>query len=49
MLAFEARHDYRRPSVDDPNAPQPVPNTREIMGLTERGNEQADSLQSSAI
>ena len=46
MLSFELHHDYRRPSVDDPHAAQPIPDTREMMGLTEKGNQQAESLKS---
>ena len=33
MLAFDAAFDYRRPP-DDPSAPQPIPSTRDLMGLS---------------
>ena len=47
MLAFDACHDYRRPSEADPNAAQPIPDTRELMGLSEKGHGHTDSNGSS--
>lgn len=37
MLAFGENHTYRRPPKGDPNAPQPVPSIRELMGLPDNG------------
>ena len=37
MLAFGEHHTYRVAPKDDPNAPQPIPSTRDLMGLTDKG------------
>ena len=46
MIAFDTCHEYRRPSEDDPHAAQPIPDTRELMGLTEKGHKHSDSIES---
>lgn len=49
MLAFGIKYSYRRPSKDNPNAPQPIPSTRDLMGLTDKEGREDKGLDESPL